>query len=213
MEKKKKVDKTLILFFILAFTWALPTTFLGALAALVLVIAGKRPKRFGPCWYFPTKQNYGLELGLFFIAPERGSYKLKCHEVGHQLQACFLFGPLTPFIAFIPSAVRFWLREQKTQKAKRIYSSIVCGLPFILFIMMIVLGSLFSILPLVIIGAFMSVYCLILSAWLFFVEIPQYEVIPYPTYDDFIIEFDASNRGLEFIGKHFPDEITKIKIW
>lgn len=209
MTNKKKINKSVFLFFLLSFTWALPTTILGALVSLALIATGRRPKKFGPCWRIPTKNNYGLELGLFFVASDNSPYTLKCHEVGHHLQACFLFGPLTLFFAFIPSVVRFWLREQKTQKKKKIYSSIVSFIPMVIFSCFVVLGIAFSIWSLVVVFSILVIYMAFMAYWLFRVEIPKYEREPYPLYDDFIIEYDASKRGRLFIDKNYPEEKRK----
>ena len=48
-----------------------------------------------------------------------------------------------------------------------------------------------------------------MAYWLFRVEIPKYEREPYPLYDDFIIEYDASKRGRLFIDKNYPEEKIK----
>ena len=101
-----------IWYWILSFTWALPTTILGGLIALGLIITGHKPKKFiNGHWYFPLASDWGLELGLFSIVDKDETESLICHEYGHHLQACFLLGPFTLFVATIPSIIRFWLME------------------------------------------------------------------------------------------------------
>ena len=86
-------------------------TLIGCLAALVLLIAGYKPRRFGWCLYFDIGKNWGgLELGVFFLKCKNGTYPLMCHEHGHALQNT-LFGVFMPFVVCIPSAVRYWYRE------------------------------------------------------------------------------------------------------
>lgn len=98
-------------FYILNVTWGLPMTLIGALVALVLIISGHKPKRWGGCIYFNVGKSWGgLELGLFFLTDERDSTHTKNHEFGHGLQNA-MYGVLMPFMICIPSAVRYWYRE------------------------------------------------------------------------------------------------------
>ena len=208
MDKKKKL--TMVLFWILSFTWALPTTILGAIVALALRCAGYKPTKFGPCWCFEMDVNFGLELGLFFIAPKGNYYSLKCHEIGHHLQACFLFGPLALFVCSIPSAIRFWLREMKTFKSKTIYSIIITAIMLAVGVVISVLGGSFSANLLCQVGLLIRFYAIAIGYWLFWLELPEYKEKPYPRYEDFKVEFDASARGMEFMQKYFPDYLSKI---
>ena len=203
MDKKKKL--TMVLFWILSFTWALPTTILGAIVALGLRCAGNKPTRFGPCWCFEMDVNFGLDLGLFFIAPKSKCYSLKCHELGHHLQACFLFGPLTLFVCSIPSAIRFWLRNMKTFKAKTVYCVVLTVLVFALGVVASVVGAAVSVWFVQEIGIAIRFYALAIGYWLLWLELPQYKEKPYPRYEDFKVEFDASARGAEFMQKYFPE--------
>lgn len=103
--------KNKIAFYILSFTWGIPMTLIGLIAAGVLLCAGYRPKRWGGCWYFNVGENWGgVELGLVFLTDNNDTIHTKNHEFGHAIQNCF-FGPLMPFIVCIPSAIRYWYRE------------------------------------------------------------------------------------------------------
>lgn len=106
------------LFYLLSFTWGLPMTLCGALVALVLLLAGYKPKKWKYCYYFEVGHNWGgLELGAFFIVNKNSSTYIKNHEHGHAIQNCW-FGPLFPFIVAIPSAIRYWWRELLTKCGK-----------------------------------------------------------------------------------------------
>ena len=98
-------------FYLLSFTWGLPLTLIGCLVALVLVVAGYKPGRFGWCLVFEIGEVWGgLELGVVFLKCRESGYHLMCHEHGHAFQNT-LFGVFMPFIVSIPSAVRYWYRE------------------------------------------------------------------------------------------------------
>ena len=88
----------------------------GFIVALLLLCVGKRPKRWGDCFYFEVGKNWGgLELGIFFITDRYAGASTRNHEHGHAIQNCF-FGFLMPFIVGIPSAVRYWYRRIRTKK-------------------------------------------------------------------------------------------------
>ena len=106
------------LFYVLNLTWGLPMTFIGALVALILLIAGHKPKRHGGCIYFAVGKSWGgLELGLFFLTDKHEALHTRNHEFGHALQNC-LWGPLMPFVISIPSAVRYWWRRWRAAHGK-----------------------------------------------------------------------------------------------
>ena len=101
------------LFYLLSLTWGLPMTLIGCIVAVILLIAGYKPKKFGYCYYFEVGNNgSGTELGMFFLVSQNTSMYLKTHELGHGLQNC-IYGPLMPFIICIPSAVRYRYRQFK----------------------------------------------------------------------------------------------------
>lgn len=104
------------LFYFLNLTWGLPLNIAGFLVALVLLCAGKKPKRWGDCFYFEVGKGWGgLELGIIFLTSERPSERTKNHEHGHAVQNC-IFGPFMPFIVNIPSAIRYWYRRIREAK-------------------------------------------------------------------------------------------------
>lgn len=102
------------LYYFLNLTWGLPLTLFGVIIALMLIIAGKRPKHHGGCLYFNIGKSWGgLELGLFFLTDESDSEHVKNHEFGHSIQNAW-FGILMPFIVSMPSAARYWYRRLRT---------------------------------------------------------------------------------------------------
>ena len=112
------------LFYLLSLTWGLPLTLCGALAALVMLLTGHRPKRWGPCVYFELGESWGgCEWGLFFLKCRRADLRLGNHELGHGLQNCLL-GPLMPFVVSIPSALRYWTRRLRKTPPKTGYDDI-----------------------------------------------------------------------------------------
>ena len=102
-----------IVFYILSFTWGIVMTLVGLIVAGVLLLAGKRPKKYGWCYYFEVGENWGgFNLGIIFLTGSNPPERTKNHEFGHAIQNC-LWGPLMPFIITIPSAIRYWYRELK----------------------------------------------------------------------------------------------------
>ena len=98
------------LYYLLQFTWGLPMNFIGALVALVLVCHRKKAYNYGWNYCFELPVNFGLELGIFFIAPIDGSKHTKDHEHGHAIQNIY-YGPFCIGMVSVPSATRFWIRE------------------------------------------------------------------------------------------------------
>lgn len=105
------------LFYLLSFTWGLPTTLAGCLAALFVRLCGVRCRRVGYCFCFRTGHGWGgFSLGIFIFVCEEATVRTLWHEHGHGLQNC-VFGPLMPFAVSIPSAVRYWYRRLKKDKS------------------------------------------------------------------------------------------------
>lgn len=114
------------LYTVLSLTWGLPLTLIGAAVFLVLILAGKKPKRFGYCRYIEVGRNWGgLEGGLFFITCEAPSESLLRHEMGHGLQN-IIFGPLMLLLVTVPSAVRWHWRRYAARKGRSLcpYSAV-----------------------------------------------------------------------------------------
>ena len=99
-------------FYLLSFTWGLPTTLAGCIWAGIHLLRGHRPKKWGYCWYFEYGERYwgGMSLGIFFFKDKSLGVHIKNHEHGHAVQNCY-FGPLMPFVVAVPSFTRYWYRE------------------------------------------------------------------------------------------------------
>jgi len=112
-----RMPKNKWVFYILSFTWGLPTVVIGAIIALFVRLAGHKPKRYGWEWCFEIPNlGWGLELGLFFIAPT-GHESVHMHEHGHGIQNIYL-GIFDPLVVSVPSVVRFWYREIREKFGK-----------------------------------------------------------------------------------------------
>ena len=107
-------------------TWGLPSVFVGAVIALFVRLTGHRAKPYGWEWCFEIPNiGWGLELGLFFIAPSE--YEIThMHEHGHGIQNIYL-GIFNPLVVFLPSVMRFWyrkIREKIGRPCKTYYDNI-----------------------------------------------------------------------------------------
>ena len=116
-----------ITYTILSLTWGLPLTLAGAVTFAALMLAGKRPRRFGYCFYIEVGERWGgLEFGLFFLTHRDPPERLCAHEHGHGLQN-ILWGPLMPFVITLPSAIRWhWrrARDHHGHPPRRLYDAI-----------------------------------------------------------------------------------------
>ena len=109
--KKKITAISPTLFYLLSFTWGAPVTLFGLLMAGVLLIMGKKPQKWGYCYYFEAGERWGgTELGIFFVKDKVDSRHIKDHEHGHALQNC-LWGPLMIPVISLPSFLRYWYRR------------------------------------------------------------------------------------------------------
>jgi hypothetical protein len=99
-------------FYALSFTWGIVMSLIGSIVALVLLIMGYRPNKWGHCWYFEVGSGWGgLELGPFFLTSKKPSEHTKNHEHGHGFQNC-AYGPGMIIISLM-SAGRYWYRKLK----------------------------------------------------------------------------------------------------
>lgn len=183
-----------ILFYILSFTWGILMSTLGLVVSLFLLITGHRPDYFHNRIYFKVGKRWGgLELGCIFLTDSSPTLHLLQHEAGHGIQN-IIFGPLVIFISFLPSAIRYWLREMETQKSKYIYTSILCIVICIIGIGLITLGYFFC-KALIWIGTGITIYGIIIFMWLVIREIPKYANNAYVPYDGIWFEAQATRLG------------------
>lgn len=183
------------LYWIVSCTWGIIMTLIGAVIALGLLITGHKPKIFHYNVYFAFGSGWGgVNFGaFFFVAKTSDRLDIHQHESGHGLQN-ILLGPLMPFVVAIPSAVRCLIRGY-SQKNKKIVSGVLTAVFAALGVVAIILGYLYSLTALGVVGLFMAVYAGILAVWLFHIEIPKYEGGAYVDYDSIWFEGDATRRG------------------
>lgn len=190
-----------ILFWLLSLTWGIVMTIIGLIISFFLILIGYQPETFHHYIYFKIGRNWGgFELGPIFITDTAPSLYIKQHEAGHGIQN-IIFGPLMLFIVSIPSAIRYWFREQNTQKKKYIFCSILLLIFLIIGLAFLLPGIIINILWLIIIGSIIIAYVLCLAGWLFIKELPQYVNNANVGYYDIWFERQASNLGR----KYFPE--------
>lgn len=195
MNKDNKFQK--FIFWFLSFTWGLPITLVGSIIAIILMIGGKRPKKFGWCIYFNVGEHWGgLEFGPFFLVDSSDDFGIKCHEHGHGFQN-IIMGPFFPLIVSLRSGARYWLRELKTYKSRSIYVGILCSLLICIFATGMGLGLYLEILALIIVSFVALVYAFFFTTWL--VEELWAHKDAFPKYDDFWVEGQATKWGENFI--------------
>lgn len=119
-----RLDETVPVFprwfyYLLSLTWGLPITVIGAAAAIILLICGKKPVVYGWNLYFPLEINWGLSLGLVCIVPKQNIGTTWKHEHGHSFQNACL-GPWMLLVVAIPSMIRFWYREIMAKRHKEL---------------------------------------------------------------------------------------------
>ena len=109
----------LILYWLVHITWGIITFIAGSAVALVMLISGHKPRRFGYSVCFITKwmSACGFSIGpFFFIAQDcEQSHQMYEHEHGHGLQTLW-WGPLMIFVISLPSAIRFSYREKARKR-------------------------------------------------------------------------------------------------
>ena len=173
-------------------------SFIGLLVLLFTIPFGKFGIYHGRIYKRIGKSWGGLDLGCFFLCSENSDEHTVAHECGHGLQNC-LWGPLLPFVVCIPSATRYWLREQKDYKSKQKFAQTVLSVVLSVVILLSILFSVFNLYWFLIIPGVIFIYALAWFYWLYFVEIPQYEKKPYPKYDDIWFEGQATRWGETYV--------------
>lgn len=193
-------------FWLISLTWGCIMTTIGAIVALILLVTGHRPYHVGPNIYFKVGKNWGgLELGPFFLVDDMPGRHTVCHECGHGIQNC-IWGPLMPFVVSIPSAIRYWLRDQREYNKKMKFIGILEVLILVFNLLTILIPVLCSNGWLFIIPGLITIYLGALSYWLWYKELPQYESRPYPLYDDIWFEGQASDWGERVYGLVYDKE-------
>ena len=185
-----------IVFWLIQCTWGAIMTTIGAVAALVLLVTGHKPKTMGPVVYFEVGEGWGgLALGGFFLCSRGSSLHTKYHECGHGLQN-LIWGPLMPFVVCIPSAARYWLFNFKTPLARAIYTSVL-----LLAALAVTTGGavIFALIggfkAIVILFEVLRLYFISLVLWLNTSQLPQFYDGKRPAYDSVWFEGQATRWG------------------
>lgn len=200
----KKIKKILsyVVFWLIQCTWGAIMTTIGAIAALILIIAGYKPKTLGPTVYFEVGENWGgVELGGFFLCSKNSPLDTKYHECGHGLQN-LIWGPLMPLVVCIPSAARYWLFMFNNQLKRALFivilmvaSVLLCTLGAWIFA---TIGGLKLI---VILFEVLRIYFLLLVIWLHKVELPKFTETSMPSYYAMWFERQATDWGTKLYAK------------
>lgn len=191
-----KTFKT-VLYWVWSCTWGVIMTAIGAVIALGLLVTGHKPKIFHYNVYFQFGRGWGgVNFGAFFFLSETSPDSTKQHEAGHGIQN-LIFGVFMPFVVGIPSAVRCLIRKCD-QKGKKIVSGILTAVFAALGVVVIILGYLYSLTALGVVGLLMALYAGIIALWAFKREIPQYAGGAVVDYDAVWFEGCATRWGQKF---------------
>ena len=113
-----------LLFYVLSFTWGLPMTLVGVVAAAVMLLLFRKPELCGYCIRFRIGNGWGgVSLGLTIITDNQSESEITYHEHGHAIQNT-LYGFFMPFLVCIPSMIRYWYREYLVRIKGYRYSSL-----------------------------------------------------------------------------------------
>lgn len=188
-------------FWLVQCTWGFIMTFIGAIVALTLIIAGKKPKHIGPVVYIETGRNWGgITLGGFFFCGENSGSDIKYHEAGHTIQN-MIFGPLFPFLIGFPSLIRCWLREHNSRLKKSLFNLFYLLTTLIITTgLACITGAWLHIKWLTIVIEVLRLYFLLVSIWLSAIEIKKYDK-GYVEYDAIWFEGQATKIGNKIFNK------------
>lgn len=191
-----------IMFWFLSLTWGIVMTLIGFVIMFILLLGNYEIKIFYHYLRMEVGRNWGgFEMGPIFFTDESPLLYTKQHEAGHGIQN-IMFGPLMPFIVSIPSAIRYWFREQRTQKGKYIFCSILLSIFLIIGLAFLIPGAITVTIWSIVIGSIIVAYTICLACWLFIKELPQYANNANVGYYDIWFERQANQLGQ----KYFPED-------
>lgn len=116
--------ESLVLFYLLSFTWGLLYTAVGIVVLIFIMILMPGKIRLSTARgrirvHFKYKAFGGASLGIVIITSGNFyNHSLINHEIGHSIQNAW-FGPAFPFIVAIPSAIRYQMWDYLVEKHNR----------------------------------------------------------------------------------------------
>ena len=195
------------MYYFLSWTWGFIMSFIGLIVITTLKVylklTGQSSKlqTWGYSKYLAFGSGWGgLEFGMWFLMDDSNYTPLKDHEFGHGVQNCW-WGPFTLFVIFLPSSIRYWLRNFESMRSKRVFSGIITLVTWTVSVILLFIGFAFNSISLYIISSFIFIYFLIIALWLNLKEIPQYATNNYIDYDAIWFEGDATRTGAKYISK------------
>lgn len=180
------------LYYIIQWTWGIVMNIIGSVTCLVALCFKCPVRKYRNAVEILVPWNFGgCELGMFFVCG-KDCPGVAPHEYGHTIQNLW-WGPLFPFVVCLPSAARYWLREQKTEKDKKQW---IASLYSVILLCCLLIGAAgiggtwFSLG----LALFVFAYSSILCGWLLWFETPKYKDKS-PRYDDIWFEGQATALG------------------
>ena len=191
----------LFFYYLLSFTWGIIASTIGLVVMLVLAPFGKVKFNRGRFYVVVGKNWGGLELGCFYLICKNSELSRSTHAhegFGHSLQNCML-GPFFPFVVAIPSAVRYWVFNQRDYVARKRFVWLIASMFAGLTALSVLIPVLSGVMGWFILTTLIFIYGVIIVAWLWYVEVPKWKEKPYPQYDDAWFEGTATGWGLRLM--------------
>ena len=218
-EKVNKKRPLVILVSILCVLWSIVwnifSTIVDIPLFLIMIVTGHKPHRNGFGIYFITRsKNWGgINFGLVSVVSPTLSVKSINHEFGHGLQG-LVFGPLMPFVVWVPSFLRCAVFGYKNNKTKAlILEGILIPVIFVLSTMAMISYTIWNChLWLFILLLVLSIYFFIILLWFVFIELPRLRYTHekntqngnrYYYYDDVWFEGSATAFGNYVINTYY----------
>lgn len=101
-------------------------TLIGLIISLGLLLIATKPHSYYWIYYFRIAKEWGgFSSGIVFVRDITSWDKVNEHEFGHTMQNTLL-GPFAIFLCYIPSMVRYFIRnaQQKQGKELKPYDSV-----------------------------------------------------------------------------------------
>lgn len=111
-----------VLYYVLNYTWGILGTIIGWLVFLFLKTFRKIKPAYCKHYKFNRLVNdwdYSFSIGTVVVCGWSPEIDILQHEIGHTIQNA-MFGPLTIFIVYIPSAIRCQWRSHQEAKGKKL---------------------------------------------------------------------------------------------